>query len=250
MLVIPAIDIRNGRCVRLQQGRADAETVFGDNPAAMARRWAAEGAELIHVVDLDGAFEKKPLNMDVIGRILDAVSVPIQVGGGIRDMQTIEAYFQAGVGRVIIGSKAVDDPQLIEWAAEKFPEKVVLGVDARDGYVATDGWTHTTGMSAVELVASFERTPLAAINFTDIHRDGMQTGPNIEQTRRLAQTTTIPVVASGGVSSIADIERLLPLEAVGVVGVIVGQALYRGSLDLREALALGRSVDRREQRRG
>ena len=246
MLVIPAIDIRNGKCVRLQQGRADAETVFGDNPAAMARRWAAEGAELIHVVDLDGAFEKKPRNMDVIGRILDAVSVPIQVGGGIRDMQTIEAYFQAGVGRVIIGTKAVDDPQLIEWAAEKFPEKVVLGVDARDGYVATDGWTYTTGMSAVELVASFERTPLAAINFTDIHRDGMQTGPNIEQTRRLAQTTTIPVVASGGVSSIADIERLLPLEAVGVVGVIVGQALYRGALDLREALALGRGADRRE----
>ena len=238
MLVIPAIDIRNGRCVRLQQGRADAETVFGEDPAAMARRWAAEGAKLIHVIDLDGAFEKKPRNMDVIRRILAAVSIPIQVGGGIRDMGTIEAYFEAGVARVIIGTKAVDDPELIERAAEKFPGQMVLGVDARDGYVATDGWTHTTKMSAVDLVTAFERTPLAAVNFTDIHRDGMQTGPNIEQTRRLAQTTSIPVVASGGVSNLSDIERLLPLGDVGVVGVIVGQALYRGTLDLREALAL------------
>jgi phosphoribosylformimino-5-aminoimidazole carboxamide ribotide isomerase len=238
MLVIPAIDIRNGRCVRLQQGRANAETIFGDDPAAMAQRWVAEGAALIHVVDLDGAFEKRPRNMDVIKRILAAINVPIQVGGGIRDMATIEAYLTAGVKRVIIGTKAVEDPQLIERAAEEFPNRIVLGVDARKGYVATEGWTTTTEMSASKLVATFKRIPLAAINFTDIHRDGMQTGPNIEQTRRLAQTTPIPVVASGGVSTITDIEGLLPLEADGVVGVIVGQALYRGTLQLREALAL------------
>ncbi len=237
MIVIPAVDIQAGRCVRLLQGRQHDVTVFSDDPAAMARRWAEAGAGLIHVVDLDGAFEKRPRNTAAIRAILDSVEVDVQIGGGIRDEQTIRAYLDAGAARVVIGTAAIRDPDRIEAICSRFPNRIVLGIDARNGMVAVEGWTETTAVRAVDLARRFEDCPLAAINFTDIHRDGMQTGVNIEETRRLAQSVAIPVVASGGISSLADILALLPLEADGVRGVIVGRALYAGKLDLKHAIA-------------
>jgi phosphoribosylformimino-5-aminoimidazole carboxamide ribotide isomerase len=236
MIIIPAIDIKNSRCVRLLQGRMDAETVFSDDPSAMAFRWESEGAKIIHVVDLDGAVEKRPCNLPAISAIIARVAVPIQVGGGIRDMETIEMYFDAGVNRVVIGTEAVRNPDLVKTACRKFPERIVVGIDAREGFVAIEGWTRATRVTAVELAKRFEDSGAAAINFTDIERDGMRTGPNIIETEKLASAIDIPVVASGGVSSWADIENLLPLEPLGVIGVITGRALYDGSLDLRSAI--------------
>jgi phosphoribosylformimino-5-aminoimidazole carboxamide ribotide isomerase len=236
MIIIPAIDIQSGQCVRLLQGRKDDATVFSDDPAAMARRWAKAGAQLIHVVDLDGAFEKGPRNTFAIRAILDSVDVAVQVGGGIRDEQTIQTYLDAGVSRVVIGTAAVRDPDRVRAICSRFPGRIVLGIDARNGMVAVEGWTETTLIRAIDLARRFEDCPVAAINFTDIHRDGMQTGVNIEETRLLAQSVSIPVVASGGISSLADIHQLLPLEDVGVCGVIVGRALYAGTLDLKKAI--------------
>jgi len=240
MIVIPAIDIKGGRCVRLLQGRMDAETVFSDDPAAMARQWADQGAEMIHVVDLDGALEKTPKNLDAIRSILDSVQVPVQVGGGIRSAENIRAFLDLGVYRVIIGTEAIRNPELVTEACKNFPDRIVVGIDARDGWAAIEGWTETTRIRAVDLARQFEDSGVAAVNFTDIHRDGMQTGPNIEETRRMAEAVSIPVVASGGVSTLADIHNLLPLESVGVVGVITGKALYSGTLDLQEAIAAAR----------
>lgn len=236
MIIIPAIDIQSGQCVRLLQGRKDDATVFSDDPAAMARRWAEAGAQLIHVVDLDGAFEKGPRNTAAIGAILDSVDVAIQIGGGIRDEQTIQNYLDAGAARVVIGTAAVRDPDRVRAICNRFPGRIVLGIDARNGMVAVEGWTETTRIRAIDLARRFEDCPVAAINFTDIYRDGMQSGVNIEETRRLAQSVSIPVVASGGISSLADIHLLLPLEAMGVCGVIVGRALYAGKLDLKQAI--------------
>ena len=241
MIIIPAVDIKNGKCVRLVQGRKDDETVFSDDPAAMAEKWAHAGAELIHVVDLDGAFEKSPQNIDVVKKILDTVETPIQLGGGIRNEQTVRKYLEMGVKRVIIGTEAINNPEWVEQTAKNFPDGIVVGIDARNGFVAIEGWTESTRIQAVDLARRFENCGVAAINFTDIHRDGMQTGPNLEETRRLAEAINIPVVASGDVSSIKDIKNLLPLEAVGVVGVITGKALYSGTLDFKEALSLVRS---------
>lgn len=244
MIVIPAIDIKGGKCVRLQQGRMDRETVFGEDPAAMARRWAEAGASMIHVVDLDGAVEKTPRNLPSIRGILAAVTVPIQIGGGIRDMETIGMYVETGVQRIIIGTEAIRNPALVQEACRRFPGRIVVGIDARNGLVAIEGWTETTRTRAVDLARRFEDSGVAAINFTDIHRDGMQTGPNLEATRELAESIAIPVVASGGVSTLRDIQNLLPLEPFGVVGVITGKALYAGTLDLEEAIALTRRSDR------
>ncbi len=238
MIVIPAIDIKNGRCVRLEQGRMDRETVFSDDPAAMARRWAAQGASLIHLVDLDGAVSKAPRNHAVIAAIVEAVDVPLQLGGGIRDLATIEKYFELGVERIVIGTEAIRNPSLLEDAGRRFPGRMVVGIDARNGLVAIEGWTETTETTAVDLARRFEDCGLAAINFTDIHRDGMQTGPNIEATGQLARAVAIPVVASGGVSTLDDIRNLKPLEADGVTGVITGKALYSGTLDLKAAMAV------------
>ncbi len=217
------------------------ETVFSDDPAAMARKWARAGAELIHVVDLDGAFEKSPQNMAAIKGILETVDTPIQLGGGIRDMRTVDMLLEMGIERVIIGTAALRSPQWVIQAAGQFPGHIVIGIDARNGRVAIEGWTENTEMKAVDLARRFEDCGVAAINFTDIQRDGMQTGPNLEQTRQLAQAVSIPVVASGGVSSIRDIENLLPLEAVGVTGVITGRALYSGGLDFKQACAVARA---------
>jgi phosphoribosylformimino-5-aminoimidazole carboxamide ribotide isomerase len=236
MIIIPAVDIKNGKCVRLLQGRMEDETVYSPNPAAMARKWAEAGAELIHVIDLDGAFSKHPQNIDSIREILKQVDVPIQVGGGIRSQETIRRFIGMGVKRVIIGTEAIQNPRLLKEACAEFPNRIVLGIDARDGEVAIDGWTHTTRIRAIDLAKQFESCELAAINFTDISRDGMQTGPNLIEIQRLAEAVTIPVVAAGGVSTIKDIRNLLALKSVGVAGVIVGKALYTGSLNLKEAI--------------
>ena len=241
MLIIPAVDIKNGKCVRLLQGRMEDETVFSDDPAAMAQKWAMAGAELIHVIDLDGAFEKSPQNIDAIKSILKSVNTPIQLGGGIRTGRTIRMFLDMGVNRVIIGTEAINNPELVEQAARDFPDQIIVGIDARDGHVAIEGWTETTHIKAVDLAKRFQNCGVAAINFTDIQRDGMQTGPNIEETRRLAEAIRIPVVASGGVATIKDIQNLLPLEASGVTGVITGKALYSGTLDFKEALSVVQS---------
>jgi phosphoribosylformimino-5-aminoimidazole carboxamide ribotide isomerase len=243
MIIIPAIDIKDGRCVRLEQGRMDRETVFGEDPVAMARQWQSLGAELIHLVDLDGAVAKEPRNRSAVAAIAGAVDVPLQLGGGIRDLATIEMYFQIGIQRIVIGTEAIRNPDLLKDAGRKFPGRMVVGIDARNGLVAIEGWTETTRTTAIDLARRFEDCGLAAINFTDIHRDGMQTGPNIEATGQLAAAVSIPVVASGGVSSLDDIRSLLPLEKVGVTGVITGKALYSGALDLSAALAVARGIE-------
>jgi phosphoribosylformimino-5-aminoimidazole carboxamide ribotide isomerase len=242
MLIIPAVDIKNGKCVRLLQGRMDAETIFGDDPAAMAERWAGAGAELIHVVDLDGAIDQKPRNAEIIRTIVRRVGAPIQVGGGIRSLETIGWYLDLGVDRVVIGTEAIRNPDMVKDACRRFPNRVVVGIDARNGRVAIEGWTEDTGVSAIQLAKTFEDSGVAAINFTDIHRDGMQTGPNIEETRKLAESVSIPIVASGGVHTLDDIRNLLPLETASVTGVITGRALYSGTLDLREAISLTRQT--------
>ncbi len=238
MIVIPAIDIKNGKCVRLLQGRMDAETVFSDDPSAMGRRWENEGAQLIHIVDLDGAVGKRPVNLETIRRIIEQVNVPVQVGGGIRDLETIRMYMAQGVYRVVVGTEAIKNPELVKSACREFPDRIVVGIDAKGGKVAIEGWTQTTEVTAIELARQFENCGVAAINFTDIERDGMRTGPNLKETEKFARAISIPVVASGGVSSIEDIKNLLPLEDAGVVGVISGRALYDGSLDLKEAMAV------------
>ena len=233
MIIIPAVDIKGGKCVRLLQGRMDAETVFADDPLVMVRKWSSMGASLIHVVDLDGAVGKRPRNLEAIRRITEASPAPIQVGGGIRNADTAEMYLDMGVQRVVIGTEAIRTPALVERLCRRHPGRIVVAIDARNGRVAIEGWTKTTGVDAVTLAKQFEDVGPAAINFTDIHRDGMQTGPNLEETRRLVEAVRIPVVASGGVSSLDDIQRLFP---IGVVGVIVGKALYSGALDLTAAI--------------
>ncbi|MBW1840976.1 MAG: 1-(5-phosphoribosyl)-5-[(5-phosphoribosylamino)methylideneamino]imidazole-4-carboxamide isomerase [Deltaproteobacteria bacterium] len=243
MIIIPAVDIKNGRCVRLLQGRMDSETVFSNDPAAMARRWEDEGAEIIHVVDLDGAVGRRPQNVDTIRKIIEAVNVPVQVGGGIRNKETIRMYMDIGVGKVIIGTEAIRNPALVEAACREFPDQIVVGIDARNGKVAIEGWTETTAVEASDLAKTFENSGVAAINFTDIYRDGMQTGPNIEETRRLAESVSIPVVASGGVSTIDDIINLIPLKKAGLAGVITGKALYEGTLKLKEAIEILKQFD-------
>ncbi len=241
MLIIPAVDIKNGKCVRLVQGRKEEETVFSDDPAAMARKWEQAGAELIHVIDLDGAFEKRPKNLDAVKSILQSIDAPIQLGGGIRDEKTAWTFLEMGVQKVIIGTEAIKNPSWVEQLAGQFPGRVIVGIDARNGLVAIEGWTEDTRMPAVDLAKRFDNCGIAAINFTDIHRDGMQSGPNIVETRKLAEAIDAPVVASGGVATIKDIQNLLPLESVGVIGVITGKALYSETLDFTEALALART---------
>ena len=238
MMIIPAIDIKKGKCVRLLQGRMDAETVFSNDPSAMARQWEDQGAEMLHVVDLNGAIEKSPQNLPSIQQILRCIHIPVQIGGGIRDLKTIEQYFDIGIAKVVIGTEAIRNPELVRQACKGHPGCIVVGIDARKGRVAIEGWTQTTDILAIDLARQFEDYGVASINFTDIHRDGMQTGPNIEETRQLAEAVSIPIVASGGVSTLEDIRNLLPLSGSGVIGVITGKALYSGTLNLKEALVL------------
>lgn len=238
MILIPAVDIKNGRCVRLFQGQMDAETVFSHDPVGQARQWEVEGALRIHLVDLDGAVEQKPRNLGLIEKIVAAVSVPVQVGGGIRSMETIAHYLGIGVDRVILGTAALRDPDLVRSACASWPGRIVVGIDARDGKVAVDGWTETTETTAVDLARRFEGAGVAAIIFTDISRDGTHGGVNLEATRALAEAVSIPVIASGGVSTLEDLAALAPLAPLGVVGVISGRALYEGTLTIADANAL------------
>ncbi len=240
MIIIPAVDIKNGKCVRLRQGRMDDDTVYSDDPAAMTAKWAQLGAQLVHVIDLDGAFAQCPQNEASISKILQSVNVPIQLGGGIRSEKTVNMYLEMGVKRVIIGTEAIKNPAFVKKLCQTHPGQIVVGIDARNGKVAVDGWTQTTRVEAIDLAKAFEDCGVAAINFTDIQRDGMQTGPNLEATRLLAEAISIPVVASGGIACIQDVKDLLPLQAVGVIGAIIGKALYSGSLDLKIALDLTR----------
>lgn len=245
MIIIPAVDLKEGRCVRLSQGRMDQESVYSEHPVEMAKHWESRGAERLHVVDLNGAVMGKPIHRSLIKEIAQSLRIPVEVGGGIREIATIEDYLSSGVRWVILGTAAFQNRSLVEEACRQFPERVILGIDARGGKVAIQGWNEVVSLEAVALAKQFEAKGLAAIIFTDIERDGMSTGPNFESTRRLSASTSIPVIASGGVSRIEDIERLLELEAEGVIGVVVGRALYTGSVNLEEAIQLtkrGRST--------
>lgn len=241
MMIIPAVDIKGGKCVRLLQGRMDAETVFSNEPEKMAKQWESQGAELIHVVDLDGAIQKHPVNIESIKRIINTVDTPIQVGGGIRDLRTIHQYMDLGVNRVVIGTEAIRNPKLVQDACRFYPNKIVVAIDARNGFVAVEGWTETTNILAIDLAKRLEDYGICAINFTDIHRDGMQTGPNIAETQKLAESVQIPVVASGGVSTLDHIRALSNLPPPGVWGVIIGRALYAGAFRLYDAISVAKS---------
>jgi phosphoribosylformimino-5-aminoimidazole carboxamide ribotide isomerase len=239
MLLIPAIDLKDGHCVRLQQGDMERTTTFSDDPAAMARHWVAQGARRLHLVDLNGAFAGKPKNEAAIKSILREVGdeVAVQLGGGIRDLDTIERYLDAGLSYVIIGTAAVKNPGFVKDACTAFCGHVIIGLDAKDGKVATDGWSKLTGHEVGDLARKFEDYGVEAIIYTDIGRDGMLSGVNIDATVKLAQQLEIPVIASGGLSSIADIEKLCAVQAEGVDGVICGRAIYSGELDFKAAQA-------------
>ncbi len=236
MIIFPAIDIRGGRCVRLFQGRADRETVYGHDPAAMGQRWQAAGAAWLHVVDLDGAFGARPQNFEVIRKLRRAVTIPIQLGGGLRSLDTLAAYVDLGIDRLILGTAILKDPEVVTQACQAYPGRIALGLDAKEGLLAVEGWTETTQRTAAEVARELAPLSPAAIIYTDISRDGVKRGVNVEATRNLARATDIPVIASGGVSSLEDIKALLPLEPLGVIGVITGRALYDGNLDLKEAI--------------
>jgi len=238
VIVIPAIDLKEGKCVRLEQGLMEKDTVFCDNPADQAREWERQGAELLHIVDLDGAFAGEPKNRASIEAIVKGIAIPTQLGGGIRDIATMEAYLSLGIGRVILGTAAQRNPELVEEACRLFPGRIVVGIDAKNGMVAVQGWAEVTGVTAVDLAKRFEGYGVAAIIYTDIARDGMMQGPNIEATRALAEAISIPVIASGGVSSLKDIENLMAIEASGIAGAITGKAVYTGAINLAEAVAL------------
>lgn len=242
MIIYPAIDLKDGQCVRLMQGDMAKATVYGTDPVAVARHWEAQGAQWLHVVDLDGAFAKTPRNREVIAAIVKEVSIPVQLGGGIRSMETLHRYVDLGVQRLILGTWALRDPKVVETACHRFPGRIALGIDARDGYVAVEGWTETTQEEAVSFAQRFEGLGLSAIIYTDIQRDGMQTGVNVEATRRLCTALSTPVIASGGVASWDDIQALLPLVPLGLNGVITGKALYTGTLNLSETLRRLRSL--------
>lgn len=237
MLIIPAIDIRGGKCVRLFQGDYGRETVYGEDPAAMAEQWVAQGARFLHLVDLDGAREGVPRNKTTIQAVLKKVSVPVQVGGGIRDLSIIEEYLSSGVHRVILGTAAYADPHFLEEACARWPGNVAVDIAARGGRAAIAGWTQETRVFAVDLAQKCEKLGASLIIYTDIQRDGTQKGINVKDTREVARAVKIPLVASGGVFILEDIEALLPLEKDGVIGVIVGRALYTGTLKLSEAIA-------------
>lgn len=238
MIVIPAIDLKDGKCVRLEQGLMEKDTVFNDHPGVQAREWENQGAELLHIVDLDGAFAGKPKNRGAIEAILKAITIPAQLGGGIRDIATIEAYLSLGLSRVIIGTAAQRNPELVREACAKYPGQIVVGIDAKNGMVAVQGWAELTDITATELARKFEDFGVAAIIYTDIARDGMMQGPNLEATKMLAVSVSIPVIASGGVSSLRDIKNLMAIESSGVSGVITGKAIYTGAIRLNEAILL------------
>lgn len=239
MLIIPAIDLKDGQCVRLRQGLMDDSTVFSDDPVAMAARWVEAGCRRLHLVDLNGAFAGEPINGAVVTAIAAAYpDLPIQIGGGIRTLKTIEHYINAGVSYVIIGTKAVKEPEFVAEACAAFPGKVIVGLDARDGLVATDGWAEVSEVRATDLARRFESDGVAAIVYTDIARDGMMQGVNVEATVAMAQASSIPVIASGGITDIQDIRALMNVAHTGICGAITGRAIYEGTLDVAAAQRL------------
>jgi phosphoribosylformimino-5-aminoimidazole carboxamide ribotide isomerase len=242
VILFPAIDLKNGQCVRLEQGDMARATVFNLDPAAQARSFAAQGFEYLHVVDLDGAFAGKPVNALAVEAMLKAIEMPVQLGGGIRDLATVEAWLAKGISRVIIGTAAVRDPALVKAAAKKYPGRVAVGLDARDGKVAVEGWAETSEVTALEIAQRFEDAGVAAIVFTDIARDGLLKGLNLDATIALADAISIPVIASGGFASIEDVKAMLAPRARKLAGAIAGRALYDGRLDPAAALALIRSA--------
>jgi phosphoribosylformimino-5-aminoimidazole carboxamide ribotide isomerase len=242
VILFPAIDLKNGQCVRLEQGDMARATVFNLDPAAQAKSFAAQGFEYLHVVDLDGAFAGKPVNASAVEGMLKAVKMPVQLGGGIRDLKTVQAWLDKGITRVIIGTAAVRDPELVKSAAKKFPGRVAVGLDARDGKVAVEGWAETSQVTVLEIARRFEDAGVAAIIFTDIARDGLLKGLNLDATVALADAISIPVIASGGLASIEDIKAMLTPRAKKLAGAIAGRALYDGRLDPSAALALIRNA--------
>ena len=236
MIIIPAIDLKEGKCVRLLQGRMEDATVYSDNPEDTAKRWVAEGAELLHIVDLDGAFTGGMKNLSAIESIRKAIRIPVEVGGGIRDMERIDQLLSLGVNRIILGTVAVEKPELVKEACKKYPDKILVGIDAKNGFVATKGWVEVTQIKAKELALKMQGYGAAGVIYTDISRDGMLTGPNIETTREMAESLNIPVIASGGISSIDDIKRLSKIK--GLWGAITGKAIYSGALNLKEAIRI------------
>lgn len=234
MILFPAIDIRGGKCVRLLKGRFDQETVFADRPADMAIKWQSQGGKYLHLVDLDGALQGRPVNLEAIGDIIANVNVPVQLGGGIRNIESIEAWLEAGVSRVILGSIAVKNPDLVKEACHKFGERIVVGIDAKDGEVAVEGWGISGGVKATELAKRMADVGVARIIYTDISRDGTLSGVNVESTVELARAAGIPVIASGGVAGMDDVYQVAA--APEIEGMIIGKALYTGKIDLAEAL--------------
>ncbi len=238
MLLIPAIDLKEGQCVRLRQGKMEDDTVFSDDPVAMASKWVEAGARRLHIVDLDGAFAGKPKNAEVIHAIAEAhPDLRIQIGGGIRDEDTIAGYLDAGVSYVIIGTKAVQEPHFINEVCAEFPNRIIVGLDAKDGKVAVDGWSKLSKHDVIDMAQRFEQDGVEAIVYTDISRDGMMQGVNIESTVKLAQAVHIPVIASGGITNMDDIKALAAVEDEGIMGAITGRAIYEGTIDLAEAQA-------------
>lgn len=236
MLVIPAIDLKDGLCVRLKQGDMEETTVFSDAPATMASQWIQEGAKRLHVVDLNGAFAGEPVNGGVVRDITENYpDLPVQIGGGIRDMATIEGYLDAGVGWVIIGTQAVKEPTFVTEACKAFPDKIIVGLDAKNGFVATEGWAEVSDVKAVELAKRFEQDGVSSIIYTDIARDGMMQGVNVEETVAMARASSIPIIASGGITNMDDIRALRQVEHEGIMGAITGRAIYEGTLDLETA---------------
>lgn len=243
MLLIPAIDLKDGKCVRLRQGRMEDETVFSDDPVAMAERWIEAGSRRLHIVDLNGAVAGFPVNADIIGRISEAFpDIEIQVGGGIRSFDVIQTYLDVGVDYVIIGTQAVRAPHFVDDACLEFPGHIIVGLDAKDGKVATDAWSKVSTHDAVDMAQRFEEAGVEALVFTDIGRDGMMRGLNVDATRRLAEAVSIPVIASGGVTNMEDVRTLCEIADSGVEGAIVGRAIYEGSLDLAEAQSLAKQL--------
>lgn len=238
MIIIPAIDLKDGKCVRLLQGKKEKVTVYSDDPASMAKHWVSMGAELLHVVDLDGAFTGEQRNFDKIKAIRDAVDIPIEVGGGLRNIDRIETLISLGINRAIIGTSAAEDHEMLRSACEKFPGRVIVGIDAKDGKLAVKGWVEVTEWDAVEFAGKMENAGAAGIIYTDILRDGMLTGPNIDAMAKMVKAVKIPVIASGGVSKIEDIKNLIKIE--NLWGIITGKALYSGALDLKEAIKIVR----------
>lgn len=239
MLIIPAIDLKDGECVRLRQGLMDDSTVFSDDPVAVAARWVEAGCRRLHLVDLNGAFAGEPVNGEVVTAIAAAYpELPIQIGGGIRSLETIEAYIRAGVSYVIIGTKAVKEPEFVAQACAAFPGKVIVGLDAKDGLVATDGWAEVSTVQAADLAKRFESDGVSAIVYTDIARDGMMQGVNVEATVAMAEASSIPVIASGGITDMRDIRALNAVASRGICGAITGRAIYEGTLDVAEAQRL------------